>query len=67
MEKPIWILLEQEKVSGSGVSWAICKSAPRSRQITRQYPTTLFFTGRMPFLPPNQLRQSTEGRRQLTG
>ena len=26
-----------------------------------QYPTTLFFTGRMPFLPPNQQRQSTEG------
>ena len=26
-----------------------------------QHPTTLFFTGRMPFLPPNQQRQSTEG------
>jgi len=25
-------------------------------------PTTQFFTGRMPFLPPNQQRQSTEGR-----
>jgi len=50
-------------VSGSGISWTICKSAPRSRQITTslQYPTTLFFTGRMPFLPPNQQRQSTEG------
>ena len=22
--KPIWILLEQETVSGSGISWAIC-------------------------------------------
>jgi len=32
--KPIWILLEQKTVSGSGISWAICKSAPRSRQIT---------------------------------
>ena len=32
--KPIWILLEQETMSGSGISWAICKSAPRSRQIT---------------------------------
>ena len=31
--KPIWILLKQETVSGSGISWAICKSAPRSRQI----------------------------------
>ena len=26
-----------------------------------QHPTTLFFTGRMPFLPPNQQRQSTGG------
>jgi len=26
-----------------------------------QHPTTLFFTGRMPFLPPNQQCQSTEG------
>ena len=32
--KPIWILLEQETVSGSGISWAVCKCAPRSRQIT---------------------------------
>ena len=28
----------------------------------RQYPTIQFFTGRMPFLPPKQQRQSTEGR-----
>jgi len=27
----------------------------------RQHPTTQFFTDRMPFLPPNQQRQSTEG------
>jgi len=32
--KPIWIIVKQETVSGSGISWAICKSAPRSRQIT---------------------------------
>ena len=32
--KPIWISLKQETVSGSGISWAICKSAPHSRQIT---------------------------------
>ena len=62
--KPIWILLKQQTASGSGISWAICKSAPRSRQITMPAPTTghhSFFTGRMPFLPPNQQRQSTEG------
>jgi len=60
--KTIWILLKQETVSGSGISWAICKSAPRSRQIPCQHPTAQFFTGRMPFLPPNQQRQSTEGK-----
>jgi len=31
--KPIWILLKQETVSGSEIRWAICKSAPCSRQI----------------------------------
>ena len=36
--KPIWILLKQETVSGSGISWAICKSASRSRQITMPAP-----------------------------
>ena len=36
--KPIWILLKPETMSGSGISWAICKSAPRSRQITTPTP-----------------------------
>ena len=36
--KPIWILLKQETVSGSGISWAVCKSASRSRQITMPAP-----------------------------
>ena len=35
-------LLEQEIVSGSGICWAICKSAPHSRQ-PHQHPTTQFF------------------------
>ena len=34
----IWILLKQETVSGSGISWAICKSASSSRQITMRAP-----------------------------
>jgi len=60
--KPIWISLKQETMRGSGISWAICKSASRSRQITIPAPHhSSFFTGRMPFLPPNQQRQSTEG------
>jgi len=44
-------LLEQDTVSGSGISWAMCTSAPCFRQTAS---TTLFFTGQMPFLPPNQ-------------
>jgi len=41
--KPIWILLKQETVSSSGISWAICKSAPRSRQVTMPAPHHSFF------------------------
>jgi len=37
-KKPIWILLKQETASGSGISWAVCKSAPRSRHITMPAP-----------------------------
>ena len=37
-EKPIRILLKQDTVSGSGISWAVCKSAPRSRQIATPAP-----------------------------
>ena len=36
--KPVWILLKKETVSGGGISWAICKCAPRSRQITMPAP-----------------------------
>ena len=59
--KPIWILLKQETVSGSRIRWAICKSALRSRQIATPAPYHSVFTGRMPFLSPNQQCQSTEG------
>ena len=40
------------------------KSAPRSRSC--QHLTTQFFTDRMPFLPPNQQRQSTEGTKDIS-
>ena len=49
--KPIWILLKQETVSSCGISWAICKSAHPSRQITTPAP---HHSGRIPFLPPDQ-------------
>jgi len=52
-------VLEQEIVSGSGISWAICKSAPRPRQTTMPTSHRSFFTGWMLFLPPTQQHQST--------
>ena len=61
--KPISILLKQETVSGSSISWAICKSTPRSRQINHSStPPPCFLQARCPSCrPPNQQRQSTEG------
>ena len=41
--KRVWILLKQETASGSGISWAICKSAPHSRQITTSAPHNSVF------------------------
>jgi len=34
---------------------------------TDNHATTLFFTDRMPFLPPNEQRQSTEGKDMKSG
>jgi len=59
--KPIWISLSKRQVSGNGISWTICKSAHRHRQITMPAPHHSFLTGRIPFLLPIQQRESTEG------
>ena len=45
-------------MSGSGNSWAICKLTQTHNHAS--IPPLKFFTGRMPFLPPNQQHQSTE-------
>jgi len=63
--KPIWILLEQETVSGSGTRWAICKSAPRSRQKTTPAPHRSVFY-RPDALPAAQPSQSTEGKSDIS-
>jgi len=59
--KPIWMLLKQETVSSSGISWAICKSAPRCRQITTPTPHHSVFlqAGCPSYHPINS--QCTEG------
>jgi len=49
--EPFWILMKQEMVGGSGMSWTICKSyAPHSRQITM--PVNVFM------MPLSSLRDS---------
>ena len=62
-EKSIWILLKQETVSGSGIHWAICKSAPRSRQITMPAPHCSVFY-RPDALPATQPTVSKHWRHQ---
>ena len=61
--------MKQETVSGSGISWAICKSAPRSRQITMPAPHySVFLQAGCPSCRPTnsvkalkaQLQDSTE-------
>ena len=59
--KPIWILLKQETVSSSGISWAICKSATRSRQITTPAPFPQFLQAGCPSRRPANSVKSTEG------
>jgi len=63
-EKPIWILLKQERVSGSGISWAICKSAPRFRQIITPTPhhSVFYRPDALPAAQPTASKHS----RQLT-
>jgi len=50
--KPICNLLKQETVSGSGISWAICKSAPCSRQTTTPAPYHCFLQAGCPSCHP---------------
>ena len=51
--KQIWILLMQETVNGNGISWAICKSASCSRQITTPAPHhSVFLQARCPSCRP---------------
>ena len=60
--KPIWILLKQETVSGSGISWDICKSAPLSRQIAMPAPHhSVFLQAGCPSCrPTNSVKALTE-------
>jgi len=50
--KPIWVLLKQQTVSGSGISWAICKPAPRSRHNHASTPPLSFYGPDYPYCRP---------------
>jgi len=63
--KPIWILLEQETVSGRNIRWAIWKSAPQSRQITMPAPQYSVFN-RPDALPAAQPTASEHWRHKIT-
>ena len=55
--KPIWILLKQETVSASCISWAICKSAHCCRQITTTAPnhSSFYRLDALPAIQPTPL------------
>ena len=63
--KPIWILLKQETVSGSDISWDICKSASRSTQITMPVPhhSSFLQTGCPSCRPTNSVK-ALKGKKQ---
>ena len=67
--KPIWILLKQETVSSSGISWTICKSAPCSRQITTPaaHHSVFLQVGRPSFRPTNSVKALKATRSTKTG
>ena len=50
--------LKQETVSGSGISWAVCKSARRSRQITTpaRHHSVFLQTGCLSCRPTNSVK-----------
>jgi len=60
--KTIWILLKQEWQWHQLGHMHICTSLQTGNHASTSQLS--FFTGRMPFLPPNQQRQSTEGKDQ---
>jgi len=60
------VLIEAKDDEGGGDNWSYksCKAPVKSSPPTIQTPS--FFTGRLRFLSPNQLCQSTEGKRVMT-
>jgi len=62
--KPFWILMKQEMMGWQWHQLDHMQIICTLHQTTTPVPHHSVFTGQMPFLPPNQQRQSTEGNRQ---
>ena len=59
-EENFWIMVQREINRGRHIDHLAGCHSIRTNQCPHP-PSPYFFTGRMPFLPPNQQRQSTEG------
>jgi len=55
------ISMEQGKIMDAEVPTVQVGATPTGLMVPYPYNPPRFFTGRMPFLPPNQQRESTEG------
>ena len=60
--KPIWIYWSKREWVAVASAWPYAKLTWPQTDNHTSTPPLKFFTGRMPFLPPNQQRQSTEGK-----
>jgi len=61
--KPFWVLMMQEMMGGSGISWTICKSAPHTRHITSTPPLSFYRPDAFPTAQPtasNHWRQRND-------
>jgi len=57
-----WIFMKQRQIMEAEVPTVRVGATPTGLMAPQPYnPPPKVFTGRMPFLPPNQQRQSTEG------
>ena len=60
-----WIFVEQGKIMGAEAPTVRVDATPTELTAPPPPQPPRFFTGRMPFLPPNQQRQSTEGKHKI--
>jgi len=60
-EENFWTLWCKERLTEADTPTIRLGATPSGLTSAHLFHTPIFFTGRMPFLPPNQQRQSTEG------